>query len=97
MTMKCLTMLALVGAIFWTTAAQGAVPCGLREEMLAELEKRYGETPVAIAVTDTGAAVEVVSSDSGGTWSILVTVAGQPTCLVAAGTDWMPVTKGKGA
>lgn len=96
MTRKCLTMLALIGAIFWTSAAAGAVPCGQRDAMLAELEKRYGETPVAIALTYTGAAVEVVSSGSG-TWSILVTVAGQPTCLVAAGTDWMPVTQGKGA
>ena len=80
---------ALVALLTIAAHAQADMPqCSNREAIVAYLEKKYGETPVAIGVTSNGGLVEVLSADGGGTWTIIVTSAKGWSCLVAAGEGW---------
>lgn len=67
---------------------QGAQICGARTEILAELTKRYSEAPVAVGLANSGVLIEVLTSDSGSTWTILVSQPNGTSCLVAAGKEW---------
>ena len=60
--------------------------CGDHDGVTQILRDRYGETVQSMGVTASGALVEVFASLESGTWTITVTTAGGPTCLVASGT-----------
>jgi len=79
----------LVAAALGPTAAHAAPQiCGARAELLAELTKRYSEAPVAVGLANSGVLVEVLSSDHGSTWTIIVSQPDGTSCLVAAGKEW---------
>jgi hypothetical protein len=89
---------ALAAAVLLAVAA-GPTParadpqvCGARTEILAELTKRYSEAPVAVGLSNGGVLVEVLSSDKGATWTIIVSQPDGTSCLVAAGKEWQDVT-----
>ena len=67
--------------------------CNTRNSVLSLLAKKYKEAPVAAGVTNTGGLVEVLSSDGGKTWSIIVSTPQGMSCLVAAGEGWREVKK----
>ncbi len=68
--------------------AQGTpAVCNSRDRLLAQLEKRYGEVPVAIGVAD-GALVELLTAKDGFTWTIILTSPKGVSCLVASGEGW---------
>lgn len=69
-----------------TTFAQPQ--CDRRDNVLAVLEDKYGESPVALGVTSNGGLVEVLATGDGATWSIIVTNPQGMSCLVAAGEGW---------
>lgn len=74
---------------FLQAAPASAQPqCGMRASILEVLDQKYGETPVAVGVTEGGGLLEVISSADGVTWSILVTSPEGVACLVAAGEGW---------
>ena len=91
-----LEMKAILAALAFLAAGALAPPvhaqavCGDRSRIMATLAENYAERPVAIALTSEGAVIEVLTSPVG-TWSILVTAPGGPTCLVAGGENWQPV------
>jgi hypothetical protein len=85
----------LVAAAVLLAVAAGPPParadqqvCGARTEILAELTKRYSEAPVAVGLANSGVLVEVLSSDNGSTWTIIVSQPNGTSCLVAAGKEW---------
>ena len=84
---------AALGAAFLSApiaaVAQGA-PCAPRDVVLETLKKKYGERPVALGVTLSGALVEVLASEAG-KWTIIVTAPGGPTCMVASGEGWRQI------
>ncbi|NIA72372.1 hypothetical protein HBA54_27670 [Pelagibius litoralis] len=87
-----LALACFVAAGFWApgvSVAQGP-PCGPRDVFLDSLERTDKEVPVSMGVTSTGALIEVLASPAG-SWSILVTVPGGPTCMVSSGTGWRPL------
>ncbi len=69
-----------------SAAAQGSL-CGDREDFLRQLEERFSEVVEHVAITGRGALVEWTVAPSG-SWSMLVTIADGPTCIVASGHDW---------
>ena len=72
-------------------AAQGAPRvCTERESLLAQLESKYGEVPVAIGVAD-GRLVELLTAKDGVTWTIILTTPKGVFCLVASGDGWRPL------
>jgi len=68
-------------------AAAQATQCGARDALIDRLAVKYDEEPVSIGVTATGSLLEVLASPAG-TWTIIVTVPGGPTCLVSSGEGW---------
>jgi hypothetical protein len=83
----------LLGAVAAGPTPARADPqvCGARKEILAELTKRYSEAPVAVGLANSGVLVEVLSSDQGATWTIIVSQPDGTSCLVAAGKEWQDV------
>ena len=67
-------------------AAQSA--CSPRTDVVGHLAKKYGEAPVAIGVTNKGGLVEVLTSNDGNTWTIIVSQPNGTSCMVAAGEGW---------
>jgi len=79
---------AVIGAQSAAAEPAAAVSqCAAREAVLDRLSEKYGEHPVSIGVTATGSLLEVLASAEG-TWTIIVTVPGGPTCLVSSGEGW---------
>jgi hypothetical protein len=88
----------LLGAVAAGPAAARADQqiCGARTEILAELTKRYSEAPVAVGLANSGVLLEVLTSDSGSTWTIIVSQPNGTSCLVAAGKEWQDLPHAAG-
>ncbi len=76
-------------------AAQGAPAiCTARDGLLNQLERKYGEVPVAVGVTGVvagGALVELLTTKDGLTWTIILTSPQGLSCLIASGEGWRPL------
>jgi hypothetical protein len=68
--------------------ATGSPPCGSRPELLKQLSKQFKEAPVALGLAKNGSVIEVLTSDDGETWTILVSQPNGSSCLVAVGEGW---------
>lgn len=77
-----------VAAATPAATASGLPPCGSRPEILKQLSDRFKEAPVAIGLAKNGSVVEVLTSDDGETWTILVSQPNGSSCLVAIGEGW---------
>lgn len=52
------------------------------------LAQRYGEVPLGVGLANDGNLLELLTSDGGETWTLLVHLPGSVSCLLATGTDW---------
>ena len=77
-----------LGLMLFSSAALAQPQCDTRDKVLSLLAEKYKEAPVALGVTNNGGLVEVLSTDEGTTWSIIVTAPDGKSCLVAAGEGW---------
>lgn len=59
--------------------------CGERDSIIAQLEKKYGETRRSVGLQQGRGVVEVYASEETGSWTILMTDTRGKTCLMAAG------------
>lgn len=80
--------ITILGLAFTPFGASAAPQCDTRENVIAVLASKYKEMPVALGVTHNGGLVEVLITESGSTWSIIVTTPDGLSCLVAAGEGW---------
>ena len=78
--------LALTMAATAATAQQA--PCQTRSKLIENLAEKYKESSVAVGIANGGKLVEVLTTDGGGTWSIIMTSPAGISCLVAAGEGW---------
>ena len=62
--------------------------CAKRTDVLKHLAAKYTEAPVAIGIANNGGVIEVLSSKTGSSWTIIITMPSGPTCMVAAGENW---------
>lgn len=69
----------------------GQSHCGTRNGVLGFLSTTYAEKPVAMGVAANGGLIEVLTSQHGATFTIIVTMPEGHTCMVAAGEGWQPV------
>lgn len=67
--------------------ALAQLACGKRAELLAQFARQYGEAPNAIGITDQGALLDLLVSPAG-TWTMMMTMPGSLTCIVATGRYW---------
>ena len=83
------TLLILtVTFILFAANATAQVPCYQRERIVTLLAAKYKEVPVAIGVNLKGDLVEVLSSEHGHTWTIILTTPEGLSCVVTAGEGW---------
>lgn len=73
------------------SSAQGAARCAERSLIVHSLAEKYGESRQSVGLGNDNTLVEVFASEETGSWSITVTRAGGPTCLVAAGNNYQLV------
>ena len=86
-------LFALMGAALLAgPPAFAQTVCGTHADLLKHLADRYGEQPHSIAFTDQGSLVEVVVSPKG-SWTIVITAPGSPSCIVATGKEWETVAE----
>ena len=81
--MKKLLIAACMAA--FATSASAQMVCGPRDNIVAQLEKKYGETRRSIGVQQGRGVVEIYASEETGSWTILVTDTRGKSCLMAAG------------
>jgi hypothetical protein len=69
-------------------AAQNAqMVCGERVEIVNALESGHHEKKAAAGLSGNGGLVELFTGEAG-TWTLLLTLPGGPTCLLGAGEAW---------
>ena len=68
--------------------AAGQEVCGKHDDMVAQLEARYGEHRVAFAITSGGWLLEIFATGDGKTWTKLLTNPMGKTCFNGAGEGW---------
>ena len=66
-------------------------PCGDGADIIAHLEKDWGEGPEVVALDASGRMVRILVNPDTGTWSMLLTAPNGLTCLVSHGSAWEPV------
>ena len=90
MLVKYAAVAALVTAtgVLPAMAQQQQPSCAKRADVLKHLSAKYTEAPVALGIANNGGVVEVLSSQSGASWTIIITMPNGPTCMVAAGENW---------
>ena len=67
--------------------------CFPRAEVVQSLLNNYDEQPAAAGLAESGHVYEVLVSADGETWSLLITNPDGVTCMVAAGREWMALTR----
>lgn len=95
--MRALSLAVLLAVL--ATPAAGQTVCGSRAEILAQLETKYNERPVAIGLTREGMIAEIIAAADGTTWTMVVSRPDGLACLISAGEGWRVLTppeKGNG-
>ena len=77
--------LATATLMLATTASAQSNNCAEHALVVERLANGYGESRQSIGIGADNTVVEVFASLETGTWTITVTAAGGPTCLVASG------------
>jgi TRAP-type mannitol/chloroaromatic compound transport system substrate-binding protein len=85
MTFKMLTCAVVLFAATTAAAAAQSRNCAEHATVVDRLASGYGETRQSIGIGADNTVVEVFASLATGTWTITITQAGGPTCLVASG------------
>lgn len=65
--------------------AQQAMICGQREQIIAQLQARFGEERRSMGLAGRNRIIELYVSDSTGSWTITITGVDGITCLIASG------------
>ena len=55
-----------------------------RSELVKQLSSQYSEAPVAMGIANNGGVVEILSSQSGTSWTIILTMPNGAACMIAA-------------
>lgn len=81
-----------IGVTTTPASSQQAVSQQAKREQVVEiLGSRYGETPVARGLTDSGAMVEVFAAADGETWTIVMTNPQGVSRIASTGVAWQDV------
>ena len=97
-TMTAMILAAGTVAAGLPAPAAAQMVCGERVEIVNALQSGHQERKTAGGLSGSGGLVELFTGDSG-TWTLLLTLPGGPTCLLGAGEDWegaMPADKSGG-
>lgn len=62
--------------------------CGSYDELRALLRDRFGERPTSTGVSDEDTILQVFTSDTAGTWTIVQIETTGTACVLATGRSW---------
>ncbi|MEM8947731.1 MAG: hypothetical protein AAGA21_07440 [Pseudomonadota bacterium] len=76
-----------------SVAAQSAatgmrIPCHDAIEIAKQLSKKYEEAPIAFGLQSNGNLLQIYTSESKHTWTVVSTTPTGKSCIVAAGKRW---------
>lgn len=89
--------LALAAVLFPVTMAvlfpvtAHAEKCGTRASLVDFLLIEHGETPTAVGIRNDGRIVELLVSEDGATWTLLMSQPNGISCGAFTGTTWMQI------
>jgi hypothetical protein len=71
------------------------VPCHDATEIARQLSSKYEEAPIAFGLQSNGNLLQIYTSASQHTWTVVSTTPNGKSCIVAAGKRWesLPFTK----
>jgi len=80
-----------VAAIFVSTPvlAQVAGAPMSRDKVAKELLEKHGEKPTQLGIADNGGVLELFTTKSGSTWTLILTMPNGRSFLVGSGKHWM--------
>lgn len=82
-------IISTVSLLLWSQTAAAQQPaCTDRSDVLSHLSSEYSEAPVAMGIANNGGVVEILSSKTGTSWTIILTMPNGMTCMIAAGEHW---------
>lgn len=70
------------------TTLHAKTTCFDRDDLVANLETKYGETFAGGGLQNAESIMEIWSSQEKGTWTVLMTRADGKSCIMATGTNW---------
>lgn len=70
------------------TALHAQATCFDRDDLVANLSTKYGESFAGGGLQNAQSIVEVWFSEEKGTWTVLMTRADGKSCIMASGTNW---------
>lgn len=81
--------LAVAAALTSSSAIAQTIPCVPRDAVLEQLA-RYGEAPIGAGLVDRPPPVvlELLTSADGASWTLLATMPGGTSCVIATGRQW---------
>lgn len=88
------TALVCSSLLMATTASAQSRNCADHALIVERLASGYGESRQSIGLGADNTVVEVFASLETGTWTIVVTRAGGPSCLVASGEAFQVLAEG---
>ena len=89
-----ITALACAATLLVNAAnAQSPGNCADHARIVERLASAYGETRQSIAMSADNSVIEIFASLDTGSWTITITQAGGPTCLVASGQDYQALNE----
>lgn len=88
---------AFIAATLIPNPAFGQPHCVPRDHVLTHLLKKYQEQPIAMGLANNGGIIEVLVSPDGNSWTIMITMPNQISCIVSAGEGWelIPIKLGE--
>ncbi len=84
------TLILSTVALALGTAANAQNNCGPRDQVINRLSANFGEVFSGGGLQNDSAVFEVWISEDESTWTILMTRPDGMSCIMAAGTDWLP-------
>jgi len=69
--------------------------CSNRADVVKHLADKYEEKPIFRGLTSTGGIIEIFSSQTSASWTIIITMPDGISCMIAAGKHWEKVPHSK--
>jgi len=82
------TALLALAVFLVSSAAVAQVSCGQRDKIVEWLAVEYKEAPIATGVSSKGRLIEVLSTNDGETWTLIVSSPDGDSCLIGSGQGW---------
>lgn len=88
------SVIGLIAVLAQSAQAQTQQPaCTARADVISHLSKKYSESPVSIGLANNGGVIEILSSKTGTSWTIIITMPNGMACMIAAGENWESVPR----